>query len=169
MIETLRPLLRPDAERFAQIQQDVSHGQLPYGLLADISNKPYALAFIAVAAGCLPVYPSDRNTARFEREAAAAALDGPAGVDASAFYLLSHAPDQLPRVFESLGAVQAIDAVFDDLRRTSEYLEQVTSGTLWWDIERDVPLRSEVDPDAIAKAQDRSRWMLEAADRCSRA
>jgi len=133
-VEALRPLLQPEAAARATASEQVTAGRAPYGLLAVIARRPYGLALLSCAAGCLPCYPAQAAVADIERAAARAALDGHLVTDASALHLASHLPDRWPLLRGCFAGVGLPVAAAEDLAHTETALLRPPDQMISWDL-----------------------------------
>lgn len=167
MVEALRPILRAESERYETMREDVSAGRAPYGVLALLTGRPYALALAATAAGCHVAYPPNPVTAADELTAAKQALGGRVVADASVLNLLSYTPDQVTAVVGAFDSIQLIDASVDDVRVAADNIE-ISDERLGWNLDADLPLLSQVPEQSRAEAVKRVAFMKETAERCTR-
>ena len=102
-------------------------GQMPYGVLSNMTRRPYAEALLSVLAGAITAIPADAELRDRERAAAENALGGTVAADTSApvvCLLMGLDPQQLAREFKK---VFVADEQTDDARQTVASLRQSAS------------------------------------------
>ncbi|MEV5497664.1 hypothetical protein AB0M50_19935 [Nonomuraea fuscirosea] len=128
--ETLSRILEPRARLAQHLRTQVLAGVIPLGLLASQLNRPYALALLQRAAGCIPAGEAD--PVRFDAEVAAvqAALDQFVVIDTSTLYLATQTVAGFAALRARFASVHLPSPCHDDLMMTTTAIEQVRKSSM---------------------------------------
>ncbi|MDP4510000.1 hypothetical protein Q9G87_49165 [Nonomuraea sp. G32] len=128
--EALRQMLEPGASLAQHLRDHVLADAIPLGLLASQLNRPYALALLQRAAGCIPAGEADPE--RFDVEVAAvrAALDHVVVIDTSTLYLATQTVAGFAELRSRFAAVHLPSPCYDDLTMTTIAIDQVRKSSM---------------------------------------
>ncbi|MEU8512972.1 DUF4365 domain-containing protein [Kitasatospora sp. NPDC048722] len=128
----LRAILSGQAdlnETHEEICQAVRDGDAALGLIASTIQRPYMLSLVQRGAGLIPACSTDPTVTASERDAAAAALDGPVVVDPSALYVASLLPGRWDSLFAQFSAVAMPQVCMDDLLLTQHAVQRLQASS----------------------------------------
>ena len=132
LVESLRPLLEPQASGIDDLQYKVRYGQAPLGLLSEVSGRPYSLCCFAIERCSIPM-----NGQEFDTSAAEAALGSEIVAETSALVPAARL-DKL-WVDAHFERIVITDKLLDDAYASLDHLDAPGSGTMWWDTMADRP------------------------------
>ncbi|MFE0147849.1 hypothetical protein ACFWY5_11920 [Nonomuraea sp. NPDC059007] len=128
--EALRQMLEPGARRAQHLRKHVLAGAIPLGLMASQLHRPYALALLQRAAGCIPAGEADPE--RFDAEVATvqATLDQVVVIDTSTLYLATQTVAGFAELRARFAAVRLPAPCYDDLDMAATAIEQVRKSSM---------------------------------------
>ncbi|NUW35619.1 hypothetical protein HTZ77_29930 [Nonomuraea sp. SMC257] len=126
----MRQRLEPGARLAQHLRDHVLAGAVPLGLLASQLNRPYALALLQRAAGCIPAGEADPE--RFDAEVAAvqAALDQVVVIDASTLYPATQTVAGFAELRARFASVRLPAPCYDELEMAAIAIEQVRKSSM---------------------------------------
>jgi len=163
IFQGLRERLEPGARHYRNLVREVSLFQKPYIVLAAAAGRPYALAFIQRAAGCLTVSVSEPVLMTEEIGFATEALNGTLIIDASAIVTASLIPEIWPitvRAFQRIGIIEPSRA---DILLTRDYVMAAGLDTISWDEVSEAPVLHTVTEADLGILRSRASWVADAA------
>jgi hypothetical protein len=110
MVKVLLDHIPPRPPAVDELAQAIAAGRIPYGMLAAASRRPYLVALLHRAAGCLPIATVEPAVAQAELDNARAALDGAVVIDMSVIVSTLAVPDLWQLV---LTLFEALHSTFD--------------------------------------------------------
>lgn len=164
----LRDTVGTAAPAIAEMQEKVSLGSAPYGLLAAIGNRPYAATLLQRGAGCLLIYPGDRGVATVERQDAAESLGKQVVIDPSVLVVSSFTDGLWEHLQSEFHSLIITDAALADVISSQEFHSRGTGMTLSWDPERAQPVTYSEDADLLAERRRRAALCEDRARRDTR-
>ncbi|MEU7004166.1 DUF4365 domain-containing protein [Nonomuraea sp. NPDC046570] len=128
--ETLSRMLEPRARLAQHLRNQVLAGVIPLGLLSSQLNRPYALALLQRAAGCIPAGEADPE--RFDAEVAAvqAALDQVVVIDTSTLYLATLTSAGFAELRARFASVHLPSPCYDDLMMATIAIDQARKSSM---------------------------------------
>ncbi len=137
VLAEFRRRLEPDAAQYAEVRRHVARGELPVGMLAVATRKPYTQALLQRAPGFLPAYPVDPALANQERQLATDALDGTVVVEPSAVHLASLVPERWPNLLAAFAHVQIPDASLHDILAARDGMALRSTMSMSWNTDQE--------------------------------
>jgi tetratricopeptide (TPR) repeat protein len=162
LFEALREHLEPGSELFRDLTHQVARGQVPYGMLSAAAHRPYVVALLHRAAGCLLVDSAPDEVRRVELEAARAALDGQVVLEASAPAVVVYIPESWRRIVGLFERMYTTADARNDAVDAKLYFATPSTGMLGWDAELGRPVLTENDPDVSRMLKQRADWVADA-------
>jgi tetratricopeptide (TPR) repeat protein len=163
MIAALRPYLEPGTQNFEDLRLQVAEARMPYGILAAHTGKPYATALVHRAAGCLPIYPADDQTALQEASDARDALHTSIVVDTSTLAVTHFIASSWPRILGSFQRLTIPGPAHADLVQAAEGFRLRSDGTLGWDVHAQRPSVTEPNAETQQRLCDHAQWIVTVA------
>ncbi|MGC5016336.1 DUF4365 domain-containing protein [Streptosporangium sp. DT93] len=163
--ETLSRMLEPRARLAQHLRGQVLASVIPLGLLASQLNRPYALALLQRAAGCIPAGEADPE--RFDAEVAAvqAALDQVVVLDTSTLYMATLTSAGFAELRARFASVHLPSPCHDDLMMTTTAIEQVRKSSMNIGVEPGFGLRvSQLTQQDRDHLNDRMQHLVKAAE-----
>lgn len=116
-------------EAHEEICQAVRDDDAALGLVASSIQRPYMLSLLQRGAGLIPACSTDPTVTASERDAAAAALDGPVVVDPSALFVSSLLPGRWDSLLAQFSAVDMPQVCMDDLLLTQHAVQRLQASS----------------------------------------
>lgn len=170
VVGSLTTLLRDQATEdpaTKDLRKGVGRGELPLGLVVELTSRTYVEACIMTGAGL--VFSHLPSAAKAGQAAAAAALRSRVVVDSSAASTLSLLdPAIVDKLIGAFLALETTDSAYRDALGAQQSLNMRSTMTLGWDDKRGRPLISETteeEADALARRADRVVKLLTRSER----
>ena len=162
-LEEVRASLLLTSERLTPVAVAVRIGQLAYGTLAAVADRPLGVALIQKAAGLVPISTVDEI--EFDREVSAAveASGAQVVVSETVLFTLSTIPDRADEVLGRFHQPVIPAQCLDDLVLTEHQLAIPPDATMRIDPRTGQILYRELTFDATASYRAEAAWMLDRA------
>jgi tetratricopeptide (TPR) repeat protein len=151
---------RPELE---EVVAKAYRGQVPLGLAAAVVGRSLGTLLVTNALGSIPVGSVDPTQAEREQDAARAALDHPAVVDAHALFLTGHLGFPARDLTSRFSRIYIARYTLDDLVSSADSLRMRSTATLGWHAPSDKPSLTEIPPELA------DRWAIDADELVERA
>jgi hypothetical protein len=161
MAEALRHHVEAASPEIDDLTQRIAAGGIPYGMLSAVSGKPYVVALLHRAAGCLPIASPIPEVAAQELAAARAALDAAVVIDSSTLTTAVAVPDLWPRIVGLFRTLTTTSHARADAIAAQGHFAQPTSGQIRWDRTIDRPVIEESNPEILNELRRRCTWVTE--------
>jgi len=133
---------------------------LPYGVLRQIRELPYAELLLSLSAGDITAISADQNQRDRERCVAKQALEGTVTVDTSVIALGIHSELDVGRLGTAFGEVLVADELLIDARMAVVSARRLADGVFGYDSGIGQPTFSEIDDHQRTAARERAERTL---------
>jgi tetratricopeptide (TPR) repeat protein len=164
MTEALRPVLETEAVEYEAARQEVLRGRAPYALMSARSGRPYLLALVQRAAGCLPIGGGTTEIRELELAAARGAINSSVSIDTSVLAVNSYIPDCWVKWRSLFATVELTAHARADIALAKISIDRPADGFLDWDLEAGQPRMTKADPVVMAKLRQQVDWVVRSAD-----
>ncbi|HQZ33579.1 MAG TPA: hypothetical protein PK020_04090 [Ilumatobacteraceae bacterium] len=161
LVESLRPMLEPQAQRIAEMLVQVRQHGWPQGMLAMAAGRPYTKTLVQRAAGYLAVASPDQSIVSIEIDAALAALaSGRVVVDASAVVTGWHLQNLWPRLISSFVNLAVTADTRMDAATSSDAGHPRSTEILGWDNDLGHPVLHEIAAEDLERIESHVGWVI---------
>ena len=160
LIEMMTADQRERVERLTPLVNRVRHGQLPYGVLRQIRELPYAELLLSLSAKDITAISVDQNERDRERCVAKEALEGTVTVDTSVIAVGIHSELDVGRMGAAFEEVLVADELLIDARMAVVSARRLADGVFSYDSGLGQPTFSEIDDQQRTAARERAERAL---------
>ncbi len=160
LVEIMTADQRERVERLTPLLNRVRHGQLPYGVLRQIRELPYAELLLSRSAMDITAISADQYQRDRERCVVKEALEGTVAVDTSVVALGIHSELDVGRMGTAFGDVLVADELLIDARMAVASARRLADGVFGYDSGLGQPTFSEIDDHQRAAARERAERAL---------
>jgi lipopolysaccharide biosynthesis regulator YciM len=158
LVEALRPLLEPAAERSEAIH-DLARKGAPLGLIAASVGRSYTAVLVHRGPGWLPISSTRDDARAHEVEVARQHCGEAVVIDTSAVAVGFFLGEKWPDLLAAFASLEIGGPARREISTEVANLSMRTSGWLSWDADAGLPVIQEATPEDLKRLADHTAWI----------